>query len=441
MSRWQERRVEEWSTAQGSGTLGGVHTELAAGPWSPLRVRVYRWLWIAGLVSNIGTFMHLVAANWTMATLSSSPTLVSMVQASWAVPGFLLALHAGAFADLLDRRKFIIATQVAALLVAAALAVAQGTGAMTPTVLLAGTFLESMALTFAAPAFMALTPELVDAKTLPQAIGLDGISRNTAQTIGPALAGGVIAFAGPGGVFALNAVSFVGVIAVVNGYHGGAVRHTRPEAINAAIREGVRHVMNRAELRNPIIRLAMMTVAGAGLAAVMPLVARQRLHVSAGGFGLLSAALGLGSVGAVWLLPRLRAAKHPERAVLTAALVWSSGTALFAAAEQLWVGMMALLFAGAGTMGMLNVLFSNYTLKLEGWVRGRGSALAMLMVWLGTSVGAVAWGIIATGVGVSDALFIAAVFNVVVALAAPVFAPVTAYSADADSFISSPSES
>lgn len=407
-----------------------VQTQLAPGPWSPLRVRVYRWLWIAGLVSNIGTFMHLVAANWTMATLSSSPTLVSMVQASWAVPGFLLALHAGAFADLLDRRKFIIITQVAALIVAAALAVAQGVGAMSPTVLLAGTFLESMALTFAAPAFMALTPELVDTRTLPQAIGLDGISRNAAQTIGPAVAGGVIALAGPGGVFALNAASFVGVIVVVNSYRGGVARPTRPEAINAAIREGVRHVRSRAALRNPVIRLAAMTAAGAGLAAMMPLVARQRLHASAAGFGLLSAALGLGSVGAIWLLPRLGAARRPEQAVLAAALVWSCGAALFAGANHLWVGAVALVLAGAGTMGMLNVLFSNYTLKLEGWVRGRGSALAMLMVWLGTSVGAVAWGGLATGIGVRNSLFIAAGCNVVLALVAPLFAPVSPYSAE-----------
>lgn len=413
----------------GGGTLGMVQTQLAPGPWSPLRVRVYRWLWIAGLVSNIGTFMHLVAANWTMATLSSSPTLVSMVQASWAVPGFLLALHAGAFADLLDRRKFIIITQVAALMVAAALAVAQGVGAMSPTVLLAGTFLESMALTFAAPAFMALTPELVDTRTLPQAIGLDGISRNAAQTIGPAVAGGVIAVAGPGGVFALNAASFVGVIVVVNSYRGGVARSTRPESINAAIREGVRHVRSRAALRNPIIRLAAMTAAGAGLAAMMPLVARQRLHASAAGFGLLSAALGLGSVGAIWLLPRLGAARRPEQAVLAAALVWSSGTALFAGANHLWVGAAALVLAGAGTMGMLNVLFSNYTLKLAGWVRGRGSALAMLMVWLGTSVGAVAWGGLATGIGVRNSLFIAAGCNVAVALVAPLVSPVSPYSA------------
>ena len=414
-----------------------MHTEPVAGPWSPLRVRLYRWLWIAGLVSNVGTFMHLVAANWTMATLSSSPTLVSLVQASWAVPGFLLALHAGAFADMLDRRTFIITTQVAALLVAAALAVAQGAGWMSPWVLLVGTFLESVALTFAAPAFMALTPELVDARMLPQAIGLDGISRNAAQTLGPAVAGGVIALTGPGGVFALNAMSFVGVVIVVNGYRDGPPRGARPAAVGGAIGEGVRHVVGRASLRRPVIRLATMTTVGAGLAAVMPLVARERLHVSPTGFGVLAASLGLGSVSAVWLMPRMGAAQHPERALFCSAVVWSGGTALFAGAGVLWVGSIGLLLAGGGTMGVLNVLFSNYTLQLSSWMRGRGSAIAMLMVWLGTSIGAVGWGVLASGIGVRDSLLAAAAVNLVVAALAPALLPVRGYSGPSPSVASS----
>ena len=392
-----------------------MRNDVTPGPWSPLRVRVYRWLWIAGLVSNVGTFMHLVAANWTMATLSDSPTLVSMVQAAWAVPGFLLALHAGAFADMLDRRRFLIATQLAALLIAAGLAAAQGGGAMTPAVLLAGTFLESVALTFAGPAFMALTPELVDAATLPQAIGLDAISRNAAQTVGPALAGGIIALTGPGGVFALNALSFVGVILVVNGYRGGPARAGRTDAVNGAIRDGLREVLRAPALRHPLVRLATITAAGAGLVAVMPLVVRQRLHASAAGFGVLSAALGLGSVGAVWVMPRLRSGQHPERAIGIAVAVWSLGAALFALAGELWVGVVAMVLAGAGTMGAISVLFANYTLQLATWMRGRGSALAMLMVWLGTSVGAVAWGALASAAGIRTSLLVAAALNLAVA--------------------------
>ncbi|MSX99037.1 MAG: MFS transporter, partial [Actinobacteria bacterium] len=181
------------------------------GPWSPLRIRIFRALWIAGLVSNIGTFMHIASAAWTMTTLSDSPTLVGLVQTAWAVPGFLLALYAGAFADMVDRRRLISAASFLALVIAAALAILQWSGGLTAELLILGTFLESVALTLSAPAFMAITPELVDTERLPQAIGLDAVSRNIAQSIGPAFAGAIIAAINPGAVFALNAISFVGI--------------------------------------------------------------------------------------------------------------------------------------------------------------------------------------------------------------------------------------
>ena len=170
----------------------------APSPWSPLRIRVYRSLWIAGLVSNIGTFMHTVAAGWAMTSLTTSPTTVSLVQTAWTVPGFLLALHAGAFADVIDRRTVIIATQFAALIVASGLGVLEITDHLTVSLLLAGTFVLSIALTLAGPAFMAFTPELVGLDELPRAVGLDSISRNVAQSAGPALAGVAIAASGPG---------------------------------------------------------------------------------------------------------------------------------------------------------------------------------------------------------------------------------------------------
>lgn len=395
------------------------------GPWSPLRIRIYRSLWLAGLVSNVGTFMHLAAAGWTMTTLTSSPTLISLVQASWAVPGFLLALHAGAFADRLDRRLFLIATQEVALVIAAVLGGLQAAGWMSPGALLAGTFLESVALTMAAPAFMALTPELVGPRHLAQALGLDAISRNAAQALGPAVAGAVIAAISPGAVFLLNAASFVGVLFVVRAYRPAPRERAAHGALNGAIRDGLRHVFHAGSLRSPVARLAVMSAVGAALTALLPVVATVRLHVGAGGFGLLSAALGVGSVVAVWSLPRLGAARRPEFALLSSAVVWAAGAALLATVTHVWAAVAALLLAGAGTMGTLNVLFSNYTLQLPSWMRGRGSALAMLMVWLGASVGAVGWGAVASASGVRTALLAAAVANVIVALVARVGLPVS----------------
>ena len=171
--------------------------------------------------------MHIAAAGWTMTTLTESPTLVGLVQTAWAVPGFLLALHAGALADMVDRRRLIAVTQVVALFVAIALATLQWTDHLSVNWLLVGTFLESVALTISAPAFMALTPEIVDAENLPQAIGLDSVSRNIAQSVGPAVAGLLIALFNPGAVFALNAVSYIGIVIVTQRFKSTAHRKPR----------------------------------------------------------------------------------------------------------------------------------------------------------------------------------------------------------------------
>ena len=387
-----------------------------AGPWSPLRVRVFRALWIAALVSNVGTYMHIAAAGWAMTSLTDSPTLVGLVQTSWAVPGFLLALHAGALADIIDRRTLITVTQIGALVIAAALAVLVWADMLSVNSLLAGTFLESVALTLAAPAFMALTPQLVDAQILPQALGLDAVSRNIAQTVGPAVAGALIAAYDAGAVFILNAVSFVGIVIVVRRYRPAVASAQRPTGVNRAIYEGLVHVAKSKSLRNIAVRLTLVMTSSAALTAMIPVVAKSSLGVSASGFGVMSGALGVGAVMAVWGLPALCSKMSIEAVALSSALVWSGGTAAFANTNSLSVAVVALLVCGACGMGMLYVLFASFTLQLPNSLRGRGSSLAMLMVWLGASGGAVIWGLASASYGVSAALTATAFVNAAVAL-------------------------
>ena len=351
-----------------------------------------------------------------MTTLSESPTLVGLVQTAWAVPGFLLALHAGAFADMVDRRRLISITQVAALIIAGALAVLQWSDLLSVNWLLAGTFFESIALTISAPAFMALTPEIVDDEHLPQAIGLDSTSRNIAQSVGPALAGLLIALFNPGAVFALNAASFIGIVFITQRYKSSAPPRERQRGVNHAIGEGIKYIVGAAHLRNVALRLTLVLGATSALTSVMPVVARKNLDVSASGYGLLSGALGVGSVAAVWLLPRVRGAMSNEMVVLFAAAAWSCGTAIFANTSHISVAVGAILVCGIGIMAMLTTMFSTFMVQLPDWVRGRGSSLAMLMVWLGASIGAFAWGLVASKYGVSTALTVAAGLNVAIAL-------------------------
>lgn len=351
-----------------------------------------------------------------MTSLTDSPTLVGLVQTSWAVPGFLLALHAGAFADIIDRRTLITVTQIVALVIAAALAVLVWADQLSVNSLLAGTFLESVALTLAAPAFMALTPQLVDAQILPQALGLDSVSRNIAQTVGPALAGALIAAFDSGAVFMLNAASFVGVVFVVRRYRPAVAPAQRPSGVNRAIYEGLVHVAKSTSLRNIALRLTLVMTSSAALSAMIPVVAKSSLGVSASGFGVMSGALGVGAVLAVWGLPALRRRLSIETVALWSALVWSGGTVIFANTNSLSVAVAALLVCGACGMGMLYVLFASFTLQLPNSLRGRGSSLAMLMVWLGASGGAVGWGLASASYGVSAALTAAAAVNAAVAL-------------------------
>ena len=387
---------------------GEVSSNVTGGPWSPLRIAMYRSLWIAALVSNVGTFMHIVAAGWAMTSLTVSPTLVGLVQTSWAVPGFVLALHAGAFADMVERRRLIALTQVLALAIAAGLGVLEITGNLGVTTLLVGTFLESVALTIAAPAFMALTPQLVGTHYLSQAFGLDSVSRNIAQSVGPALAGVVIAFTNPGAVFVLNAVSFVGILIVVRKLPKFTVQVESASKINHVIKDGIRHVVRTAQLRNIALRLALVLGATASLNAVMPVVAKESLNVGSSGFGILAGALGVGSVLAVWLLPILRKKLNSELLAVVASTVWASATVGFAQSSTLLTAVPALLLCGATLMVLMNVLFSTFIAQLPDHLRGRGSSIGMLMAWLGTSVGAFAWGFTASSTSVRVALIASA---------------------------------
>src|SRR6267154_4862806 len=184
-------------------------------PWRPLRIPLFRNLLIGDLVSDIGTFMQSVGAAWLMTSLTSSPMYLALIQTASALPFFVLALPAGSIGDLADRRKLILRTELWMLGVACILAVATISGAMTPWLLLLLTLALSAGDALEAPAWRAIFPELVSREDLTPAVALNGIEFNLARAVGPGLAGLIIAVAGVGTAFVLNALSFFGVIAVI----------------------------------------------------------------------------------------------------------------------------------------------------------------------------------------------------------------------------------
>ena len=392
-------------------------TVSSAGPWSPLRIAVYRTVWIAALVSNVGSFMHIAAASWQMTLLTDSPTLVGLVQTAWAVPGFLLALHAGAIADMVDRVKLLYVAELVALAIAAILGVMVISGDMTIEVLLAGTFLESVAMTLSAPVFMAATPHFVGRELMPQALGLDSASRNIAQTVGPALAGLVIATSNAGVVFIVNAVSFVGILFVAHHFRVSIDDHLKPTRMNAAIREGLAFVWRNLETRRVTVRILGVGVTSVAVVSLVPVIASQALDAGSVGYGFLAGALGFGSVAGVVVMPRLRARASTEAVAIGSSVVWALGVVAFAASRSVWVGVVCLLVVGASLMATMNTYWSRYLAALPDWLRGRGTSLSMLVVWFGMSVGSYAWSYVATTTSVTTALVSVAICHIAFALA------------------------
>jgi len=390
------------STATETATLG---------PWSPLRVQVFRAMWIASVVSNVGTTMHTVAAAWAMTDLSSNPTVVSLVQTAWGVPGFLVAIPAGAFADVLDRRTLILWSQVGSLLLAAVLGLLTVTHHLQVPSLLVLTFLLSLVMTMSGPAFMALIPDLVSPAELTQAIGLNNIAYNGSQSAGPALAGVMIALAGPGAVFFINAASFLGIVVVIWRYRPARPGPTSNEPKWAAMKTGVTYFAGKPVLKRYATRIALAFLATSSMVALLPVVARQQLQTSASQFGLLSAAFGVGAVMAVWLLPPLKLRFGPDALIFGAAMLWSAGAVAVAVTGWVPLALLGVLCTGIGSMAAMNIIYSMFMTMLPAWIRGRASSVVMLTVWVGMSCGAVMWGAIANAVEARGALLLAAAFH------------------------------
>ena len=279
-----------------------------ASAWAPFRSPDFARMASAQFVSNVGSWMQTVGAQELMLTLTTSATLVALIQTAAGLPVVLLAVPAGAIGDLVDRRRLLLASQSFMLLAASVLAALALAGAVTPWVLLGLIFLVGAGQTLTSPTWQTLQPELVAPKDRTQAIALGAVNQNLSRAVGPAIGGALYAATSAAALFLVNALSFVPVIGVVARWRGGA----RPQSAVArehvfeAIRAGARYVAGSPALRVILLRAGLFMFFANSIWALLPLVARTRLHLGSGGYGLLLAGVGIGAVGGAAALPRLR---------------------------------------------------------------------------------------------------------------------------------------
>lgn len=385
--------------------MTGQVASLPPKPAGPLSGAVFRALWIATVVSNIGTWMNDVAAGWLMTSLSSNPLVVALVQAATTVPMFLLALPAGAVADIVDRRKLLLGAQALTVTGAALLALATFVGAATPWLLLALTAMMAVGYALAAPAFQAIVPELVDREALQQAVTLNGLGINIARSIGPALAGVVIASSGPGAVFAVNAVSTCGVIAVLYRWKRKAPDRVLPaEHFLGAMRAGLRYALRSPELRSVILRAFAFFFFSSSLWALLPLIARDELGLGPTGYGGLLSFMGVGAILGALALPRLRSRMNANAISICASVLMAGALVALSRTAGFVPAALVLLVVGLAWIAMMSILNGSAQAGSPDWVKARALSVYLLVFQGSMAGGSLLWGWTASQFGIPLAL-------------------------------------
>jgi MFS family permease len=378
--------------------------------WAPFRHRTFTIIWIATVVSNIGGWMYNVASGWLMTSLDANPLAVSLVQVANNLPMFLFAIPAGALVDIVDRRLFLIIAETSVAVTSTAFAVLVWLHLITPWSLLALSFVVAGANAATAPAWQAVVPRLVPRPELASAIAANSVGINVSRAVGPALGGLMVVAFGIAAPFWVNAFSNVGVIAALIRWR--SPRRSGPpvpsESFGQAMRSGLRHARYNADLRSTLMRTVTFFVFASAYWALLPLVARDQIGGGSGLYGVLLGVIGASAVTGAFLLRTLRSRWGADALLAGATVATALATALFGAAHNAGIAIAASILAGASWIAGVSSLNVSAQVALPEWVRGRGLAMYVTIMFGSLSLGSAIWGEVASLQGLSLALYAAA---------------------------------
>src|ERR1051326_4231139 len=379
---------------------------------SPLREPLFRSLWFAGVISYTGSWMQNVATGWLMTSLTSSPMWVALVQVAVSLPVLLIALPAGALADIFDRRKFLLFTQASMVAAATVLGVMTLTGTVTPQILLVFTFLLGVGAVMNDPAWQALTPDLVPPSQLAAAVALNSAGFNIARAVGPALGGLLIAaiccgVTGSGWAFLVNAFSFFGVILFL--YHW---KPAKTEARNGAttfmgaIGVGLRYARQEPRIRTVLVRTLLFSIFASVFWALLPLIASK---FGAEGFGAMLAFFGVRALGGAGVLALARRHFSPDAIIACATLIFAIALCGLVRSLSLSIASVFSAAAGLAWISILATLNTAAQTAAPAWVRARVISMYVLVLQGGLALGSAVWGAVASNAGLHFTLTFAAI--------------------------------
>lgn len=371
----------------------------------PLREPVFRRIWAASLFSNVGQLVQGVGAAWMMTKITASPAMVALVQTALMLPLMLISLPAGAIADMFDRRKVALAGLSFACVMALGLTGFAWTGVLTPWLLLVFCFLIGAGVALYNPAWQASVGEQVSPQHLPAAIALGTISYNVARSFGPALGGVIVAAFGAVAAFASNAIFYLPLIFAYLGWNRQHVAsRLPPERIDRAIVAGVRYAIHSPPIRVVLVRTFVAGLAGASVAALTPLVAKDLLGGGAPTYGLLLGSYGIGAVLGATGIDFLRTRTSPEGAARLLSIVNGGMIVVVGLSHDIFITLAAMLLAGAAWIVLIAQLNVAVQLSAPRWVTARALSCFSCAITGGIAFGAFGWGWIAGQFGTGAAM-------------------------------------
>jgi predicted MFS family arabinose efflux permease len=385
-------------------------SEAPVGALEPLRERVFATLWVATVLGNTGSFMRDVASSWMATELSANPAAVAAVQAAAALPVFLFAIPAGVLSDILDRRRFLIAVQVLLATVSAVLMLLSATASLRLESLLALTFIGGLGAALMGPAWLSIVPTLVAGRQLRAAVALNSLGVNISRAIGPAAGGALLAAFGAAVTYGVDLLTYALVISALLWWRPPP---TAPDPLAeqfiGALQAGLRFTLAQTALHRVLLRSAVFFAGASAAWALLPLVARQLLQGSAGFYGLMLGAVGLGAIVGALLLPRLRHLLAPDGLMLLAAMLSAAVLAALAMRPPQGLALLILLVLGVAWIVALTTLNALTQSILPNWVRGRGLSVYLTVFNGALAAGSLGWGAVAHGLGLPATLLLAAV--------------------------------
>ena len=367
-------------------------------------------MWVATTVSLTGLAISDTSSAWLMTTLNPDPRAVSLVQVASSLPMFLCTVPAGALADMVQARRFLITLETLVVLLMGLMGAVVYFDRLTPVFLLSTNFILSVIWSLASPAWLSTTPLLVAPRDLAGANAANSVGYNLSRAVGPAAAGFAIARLGSSSPYWLFAAADLSSIAALVWWRPpkkSDLSLTR-RRILCAVRIGLRHAVKNTGLQATMIRTVAVYPFACAYLALLPLIARHQLTHGSEVYGILLAVVSVGAVLGSVVLASMQKRLDPNTVVAAGTGGLALALVLFGLAQNILLAAAAALIAGAAWTMVLSVLYVSAQLALPDWVRGRGLSIFLTVIFGSITLGSAVWGLVAAKLGLETALFTAA---------------------------------